>query len=91
MGCTVTEIEQQMGSRELTEWMAFDRINPIDSDLRNEMMGSIVASTVANCHRGKNTRPFKVSDFMPTWDVKQKKTDSLIRLRDYLKGMAKKK
>lgn len=84
------ELEQRLGAGELVEWLAYDRMHPIDSEFRNEVMQSIVASTIANCHRGKNRKPLAISDFMPAWDLTKKRQNSLLKLRDYLQKMAKK-
>ena len=53
-----------MDSRELSEWVAYDSIEPI-GDIRMDLVGGVVASTLANCHRGKNQSAFRPLDFMP--------------------------
>ena len=53
-----------MSSRELSEWMAFYTIDPFD-ERRGDLRAGLVASTIANVHRGKNQPPFKPLDFMP--------------------------
>ena len=63
LGRTVAELEETMSSRELTEWIAFNAIQPF-GDTRADLRSAIIASTVANCHRTSGT-PFKVADFMP--------------------------
>ena len=53
-----------MDSRELSEWVAYDSIEPI-GDIRMDLVGGIISSTLANCHRGKNQSAFRPLDFMP--------------------------
>jgi hypothetical protein len=64
LGCTVRELLKRVDSKELSEWMAFDSIEPI-GDIRTDLAAGIVASTVANCHRGKSQQAFMPMDFMP--------------------------
>jgi hypothetical protein len=55
-------------SREITEWMAYERVT---GPLGPERMDSLVAmltATVANTARGKGTRAATPKDFMPKWD-----------------------
>jgi hypothetical protein len=66
LGRTVAELEETMSSRELTEWIAYNAIQPF-GDTRADLRSAIIASTVANCHRTSGT-PFKVADFMPYED-----------------------
>jgi len=62
LGKTVAEIEQ-IGSRELTEWIAYYGIDPFGNDREDLRMG-IVASTMANtvARRGRALVP---KDFIP--------------------------
>lgn len=62
----------RMSSREITEWMAYERVTgPLDVRLRNEITAGIIAATVANSAGGK--RSAKPADFLPTW-FKRKQT-----------------
>lgn len=68
----VRELLARTSSRELTEWMAYERVTgPLDVRLRNEISAGIVAATVHNAAGAK--RRAKASDFVPTW-FKRKKT-----------------
>lgn len=60
------ELQQSIGSRELTRWMAFDQISPIGDD-RAEYLNGILCSLLFNINRGKATAK-KPSDFMPYID-----------------------
>ena len=61
---TVRELLQRMDSRELSEWLAYDQIEPIGA-VRGDLNAGIISSTIANCHRGKNQKAFTPVDFMP--------------------------
>lgn len=57
----------RMSGKEFGDWIAYHRLEPWGTgpaDLR----AGIVAATIANCHRGKNTPPFKAGDFMPKYE-----------------------
>jgi hypothetical protein len=61
---TVRQLLASLDSAELTEWQAFDRMEPI-GEFRADLRAGIVASTVAN-YGGRDIREArKPSDFMP--------------------------
>jgi Protein of unknown function (DUF4035) len=60
---TVRDIETSMSVREFTEWQAFARLSPLGG-ARGDIQAAVIASTVANVHRGKR-EPFRVGDFIP--------------------------
>lgn len=64
---TVEEMLARISSRELTEWQAYYTLEPFGAR-QGYVQAAIVASTVANVNRGKDSRPFKPEDFMPQWD-----------------------
>ncbi len=64
LGMTVRELLQRMDSRELSEWLAYDRIEPIGA-VRSDLGAGIISATIANCHRGKRSQPYTPADFMP--------------------------
>lgn len=72
MGKTVAELLGQLDSRELTEWEAYDRLDPIDHVRRQELAIATVAQTIANVHRNPNRDPHKASDFMTDWGAKER-------------------
>ena len=63
---TVAEMQERMTSREMSEWQAFDRIDPI-GDERQDYGSALVAWMVASAFSGKGARP-KLEDFMPKWE-----------------------
>ena len=71
LGMTVRELLSRVDSRELAEWVAYNSIDPI-GNFRSDLQSGIVASTIANVNRGKNTNPFSPQDFMPVQETKSK-------------------
>lgn len=61
-----------MSSREFAEWMAFHDMEPFGEE-RADLRSAIVASTVANAHRGKRQRRSKPEDFMPKFGRERNK------------------
>lgn len=68
MGRTVRELLGALDSRELSEWMAFDLVDPIGGR-RGDIQAAVVASTLANVWRGKETNAFEIGDFIPDFGV----------------------
>ena len=62
LGMTVRRLLSELDSRELSEWLAYDRLEPLDDPYWRSGM---VASTVANCMAGKKGEKFKPQDFLP--------------------------
>lgn len=63
---TVRSLLAEMDSRELTEWMAYDLVEPF-GDGRGDVQAGVIASTIANVHRSKNARPYRPTDFVPRY------------------------
>lgn len=57
----------EISSRELTEWQAYAQLEPF-GERQGYVQAGIVASTMANVHRGKDQRPYQPQDFMPQFD-----------------------
>ena len=60
---------ERLDSRTLAEYMALEMLEPM-GPVRGDIQAAIVASTIANCHRSKGSRPFGVRDFLPFSDDK---------------------
>lgn len=60
-----------MSAAEFAEWIAFHRIDPW-SEYRDDLRMAMLATLTANINRGKGKRPFKVDDFIPTFDPPKK-------------------
>ena len=64
LGLTVGQLKRDMTSRELSAWLAYDRISPIGPE-RDDINQAIQSALIANAHRKKGARSFKPGDFMP--------------------------
>jgi len=60
---SVAQAQRQIDSREYSEWLAYDRFDPIGLD-RGDWQAALIASTVANSVRAKGDRPSRVEDFV---------------------------
>lgn len=68
---TVAELLSRVSSRELTQWMIFYQTEPFGSEA--DLYGfAIVASTIANVHRGKGKKAYSPDDFMPKFKTPEK-------------------
>jgi hypothetical protein len=91
LGMTVREMLGKLDSRELTEWMALDGMDPIGQE-RDDLRAGIVASVVANCHSTKGR--FKPSDFVPKFGPraeKRKTPTELAAMAQAITGLMRKK
>lgn len=75
---TVADLDARMGSAELTEWMAVERITGPFGRRRADIQAAIVAATVANSNRGKGGKRFKVSDFLLPYGVERKGPEEML-------------
>ena len=48
-------------------WQAYAMIEPFGA-VRGDIRSAIIAQTVANVHRGRGQRSYKIQDFMPKFD-----------------------
>ena len=53
--------------REFRLWQAYAMIEPF-GNIRGDIQAAIIAQTVANVHRGRGQRSYKIQDFMPKFD-----------------------
>lgn len=70
LGRTLEELGQTMSAAEFGLHLADFQRRPW-GDTVVELMGGVVASTIANVNRGKDTQPFRASDFMPLFAHEQ--------------------
>lgn len=59
---------EEITSRQLSEWMAYNEIEPFGED-RDDLRMGIIASTIANVNRSNGKKPYKPQDFMPVFKV----------------------
>jgi len=57
----------EITSVQFAEWMAYSRLEPWGEE-RDDLRMGIVASVIANSNRGKNQKPFKPTDFIPSFE-----------------------
>lgn len=57
---------EQIPARLLTEWMAYDRVEPF-GEWRADLRVAMLAALYANAHRGKDAAPLGIDDFMPSF------------------------
>lgn len=71
----VRELLARTSSRELTEWLAYEKVSgPLDVRYRMDVSAGVVAATVHNANAKKKA---KITDFMPRW-FKRRKTPEQI-------------
>lgn len=68
----------------MADWLAYAEIEPF-GDFRADVRAGIVASTIANVHRGKGQRAFGAADFMPFH--KKQQPALAVEVRTFLKGL----
>ena len=73
LGMTVAELNQRMSSRELSEWMAFYRIEPF-GDVRGDVQAAVIAQSTLAPHMDKGKKPPELVELMPFTDNKKEQT-----------------
>lgn len=68
LGMTVAELLARISSREISEWLAYERIAGPIGPARADIQAAIIASNIVNVNRGKGKRPSTPKDFIPEWD-----------------------
>lgn len=83
IGWPVPLLKQVMSSRDITEAMAYQTIDPHDQT-RADFRAGIIASTIANVNRGKGSKQYNAYDFMPQYGKKRDNISS--KLREFFGG-----
>jgi hypothetical protein len=65
----------ELTSPQIAEWMAYFQLEPF-GERRADLRAGIIASTVANAHRAKDSRPYKPQDFMPDFESGRTEDDA---------------
>lgn len=85
-----------MTASELMEWVAYNRLEPIDTEWRNELRNGLIISSIVNTlisintAKGKKPKLYKPDDFMIDFDKKREYPDEKT-LAEKLKNWAKSK
>ncbi len=72
LGMSVKQAQASIDSREFSEWLAYDEVEPF-GERRADLRSGIIAATVANVSRPKGRRVYKPKDFMPDFEKRQRK------------------
>lgn len=75
---TVADLDSRLGSAELTEWVAFERITGPLGRRRHDIQAATIAATIANANRGKRSKRFTVSDFLVPYGTERKRPDDML-------------
>lgn len=75
---TVADLDSRLGSAELTEWMAFERLTGPLGRRRHDIQAATIAATVANASRGKKGKKFKVTDFLLPYGTQRKSPEEML-------------
>ncbi len=57
------QLLSELDSRELSEWMAYETVEPFGA-VRDNLHAGVVAATVANVNRAKGDKTFSPDDFL---------------------------
>lgn len=70
------ELLSRMSSRELTEWMIYESIEPFPAE-RNDQEFAMLAALTANANRDekKRSKPFELVDFLLFKKAKEESTE----------------
>lgn len=91
MGIPIKRLLKEVDSKDITDYIAYYQIEPFGVE-QDFLQSGIVASTIANVNRGKNTQPFKPSDFVPSsFKAKISKKQSAEDIKFIFEQMAAKK
>lgn len=69
MGCTVAELLARVSSRELSEWMAFEKVHGPIGQYRDDIHTAMIAQKIVQMLKDpKRGKPPELKDFIPRWD-----------------------
>ena len=85
---TVRELLQRVDSAELTEWMAWYKLNPCGEEVVCAQIALAIAA-YANANGKRGGKQHKVSDFYIVDQMKPKKRMSMSSMKDYCRNMVK--
>jgi len=82
---TVRDLLDRIDSRELSEWIAFFRIEPLPSEKADWRHGHL-SQTIVNALVGGKNRRVKIADFIPEWGKKIEKGKSPEHMKAIMKA-----
>lgn len=74
------ELESQLSSSELTEWMAYERMTGPLGRRRSDIQAAVIAQMVYEVNRSKKAKRSKLRDFIPDYGKqrRQKTPDEIL-------------
>ena len=84
---TVRQLLREIDSKELSEWAAYYSLEPFGYFRSADLPASIVASTLANCNRSKNSKVFTPKDFILVGQHAQDKAMEEDEMQNLLQAM----
>lgn len=85
MGRTLAELLDSIDSHELSLWIAYDRLEPLDDPYWRT---GLICSTMANINKDKKTTAFKPDDFIPR---QRNQTDQKEAMRNAFRALKNKR
>lgn len=79
MGKTVRQLLSEIGSDELTEWIAYYQMEPWGEERADRRNADLMALTY-NLHRGPKAKAMKPQDFMPVYNQPLKTQETILDL-----------
>jgi hypothetical protein len=71
---TVSSLLDNISSKELTEWMIYDKLEPF-GDSRGDIQAGIISASVYNSQGGNKGKAYSPSDFIPKFWAKEEQVD----------------
>ena len=84
---SVRQMLASMDSKEISEWAAYYSIEPFGYFRSADLPASIIASTLANCNRTKNSKTFTPQDFMLVGEYSKKQVMEEDEMKSILQAM----
>jgi len=84
---SVKQLLQTLDSKELSEWAAYYSLEPFGYFRSADLPASIIASTLANCNRTKNSKTFTPKDFMLVGEHSKKQVMEEDEMKSILQAM----
>lgn len=63
---SVRQAQKDIDSAEFAEWVAYHNLEPFSAN-RTDYILAVIASILANVHRGKGAKVYKPEDFIPQY------------------------
>lgn len=63
--------------------MVYEAIEPF-GDRRGDIQAGIVSSVLANIHRGKDARPYNITDFLPQFETPERRQQTPEEQLDFM-------